>query len=52
MIGFHLDMGEDSAPDSIASAYMLVMEHLMLFHPDPALLGSPGQRAPERYALH
>ena len=31
MLGFHLDMGEDSAPDSIASAYMLVMEHLMLF---------------------
>jgi hypothetical protein len=31
MIGFHLDMDEDSAPDSIASAYMLVMEHLMLF---------------------
>ncbi len=33
MLGFHLDMGEDSAPDSIASAYMLVMEHLMLFTP-------------------
>jgi hypothetical protein len=33
MIGFHLDMGEDSAPDSIASAYMLVMECLMLFTP-------------------
>ena len=33
MIGFHLDMGEDSAPDSIASAYMSVMEHLMLFTP-------------------
>jgi hypothetical protein len=31
MIGFHLDMDEGSAPDSIASAYMLVMEHLMLF---------------------
>jgi hypothetical protein len=31
MIGFHLDMDEDSAPDSVASAYMLVMEHLMLF---------------------
>jgi len=31
MIGFHLDMDEDSAPDSIASAYMLVMEHLMIF---------------------
>ncbi len=31
MIGFHLDMDEDSAPDSVASAYMLIMEHLMLF---------------------
>lgn len=31
MIGFHLDMDENSAPDSVASAYMLVMEHLMLF---------------------
>jgi hypothetical protein len=31
MIGFHLDMDEDSAPDSVSSAYMLVMEHLMLF---------------------
>lgn len=33
MIGFHLDMGDDSAPDSLASSYMLVMEHLMLFTP-------------------
>lgn len=31
MLGFHLDMDEDSAPDSVASAYMLVMETLMLF---------------------
>jgi hypothetical protein len=31
MLGFHLDMDEDSAPDSVVSAYMLVMEHLMLF---------------------
>jgi hypothetical protein len=31
MIGFHVDMGEEAAPDSVASAYMLVMEHLMLF---------------------
>lgn len=31
MLGFHLDMDEESAPDSIASAYMLMMEHLMLF---------------------
>ena len=30
MIGFHLDMNEDSAPDSVASAYMLIMETLML----------------------
>ncbi len=46
MIGFHLDMDEDSAPESVSSAYMLVMEHLMLFtavrllwnHPDRQLL--------------
>jgi hypothetical protein len=31
MIGFHLDMGEESAPESIASAYMLIMELIMLF---------------------
>lgn len=31
MIGFHLDMDENSAPDSLVSSYMLVMEHLMLF---------------------
>lgn len=31
MVGFHLDMDEHSAPDSVASAYMLVMETLMLF---------------------
>lgn len=31
ILGFHLDMGEDSAPESVASSYMLVMEHLMLF---------------------
>lgn len=29
--GFHLDMDEESAPDSLASSYMLVMEHMMLF---------------------
>ncbi|WP_236248715.1 hypothetical protein [Pseudomonas mosselii] len=33
MLGFHLDMEEDSAPESLASSYMLVMEHLMLFTP-------------------
>ncbi len=31
MLGFHLDMDEDSAPESVASSYMLIMEHLMLF---------------------
>jgi hypothetical protein len=31
MIGFHLDMDEESAPDSVALAYMLIMETLMLF---------------------
>jgi len=31
MIGFHLDMDENSAPESLSSSYMLVMEHLMLF---------------------
>jgi hypothetical protein len=31
MIGFHLDMEEESASEKIVSAYMLVMEHLMLF---------------------
>jgi hypothetical protein len=31
MIGFHLDMDEDSAPESVSSAYMLIMELLMLF---------------------
>lgn len=30
MIGFHQEMNEDSAPESVASAYMLVMEHLMI----------------------
>lgn len=46
LLGFHLDMDEDSAPDSVASSYMLVMEHLMLFtairlawmHPDKSLV--------------
>jgi len=31
MLGFHLDMDEESAPDSVASAYMLIVELLMLF---------------------
>lgn len=46
MPGFHQEIGEDAAPESVASAYMLVMEHLMLFtpvrafwdHPDPRLV--------------
>lgn len=33
MPGFHQEMSEEGAPDSIASAYMLLMEHLMLFTP-------------------
>lgn len=31
MIGFHLDMEEDSAPESIATSYMLIHETLFLF---------------------
>ncbi|MDP9238537.1 MAG: hypothetical protein M3P30_14270 [Chloroflexota bacterium] len=31
MLGFHLEMADDAAPDSIASSYMLVHETLMLF---------------------
>lgn len=31
MIGFHLEMGEDAAPESLATAYMLVHETLLLF---------------------
>ncbi len=31
MWGLHMEMDEDSAPESLASSYMLVMEHLMLF---------------------
>lgn len=31
MIGFHLEMSEDAAPDSIASGYMLVHETLLIF---------------------
>ena len=48
MIGFHLDMDEESAPDSVVSSYMLIMETLMLFtavrlfweHSDKALLSN------------
>jgi hypothetical protein len=31
MLGLHLDMDVDSAPENVASSYMLIMEHLMLF---------------------
>jgi hypothetical protein len=31
MIGFHLEMGDDQAPDSLATGYMLVHETLLLF---------------------
>ncbi|MBN1546263.1 MAG: hypothetical protein JW902_06355 [Syntrophaceae bacterium] len=31
MIGFHLEMAEDAAPDSVATAYMLIHETLLLF---------------------
>lgn len=30
LCGFHLEMDEESAPESLASSYMLIMEHLML----------------------
>ena len=33
LIGLHLDMADDSAPEKVASGYMLVAEHLMLFTP-------------------
>ena len=31
MIGFHLEMSEEAAPDSVATAYMLIHETLLLF---------------------
>lgn len=31
MIGFHLELGEDAAPESISTSYMLVYETLLLF---------------------
>ena len=31
MLGFHLEMADDAAPDSIAAAYMLIHETLLLF---------------------
>ncbi|WNY25466.1 hypothetical protein [Methanolapillus millepedarum] len=33
MLGFHLDMNEESASHSIVSSYMLIVETLMLFTP-------------------
>ncbi|HMP05003.1 MAG TPA: hypothetical protein PJ982_01530 [Lacipirellulaceae bacterium] len=44
MPGFHQEMGEDAAPESVASAYMLVMEHLMLFTPVRLAWDSPDTR--------
>lgn len=46
LIGLHLDMADDAASDTVASGYMLVAEHLMLFtpirllwhHSDPSIL--------------
>lgn len=31
MIGFHLEMSEDAAPESVSTAYMLIHETLLLF---------------------
>jgi hypothetical protein len=31
MLGFHLDMAEESAPDAVASTYMMIHETLLLF---------------------
>lgn len=31
MIGFHLEMGEDAAPDAVSTAYMLIHETLLIF---------------------
>ena len=31
MIGFHLEMGEDAAPESVSTSYMLIHETLLLF---------------------
>lgn len=45
MIGFHLDMDEESAPDSVASSYMMIMEHLMLFTAIRLLWGHSDKQA-------
>jgi hypothetical protein len=44
MPGFHQGMGEDAAPITVASDYMLVMEHLMLFTPIRLAWDSPDPR--------
>jgi len=44
MPGFHQGMGEDAAPITVASDYMLVMEHLMLFTPIRLAWDSPDLR--------
>src|SRR5689334_20698830 len=31
MLGFHMDMGDDSAPEGVVTAYMAVYETLLLF---------------------
>jgi hypothetical protein len=44
MPGFHQGMGEDAAPVAVATDYMLVMEHLMLFTPVRLAWDSPDRR--------
>jgi hypothetical protein len=44
MPGFHQSMGEDAAPIAVASDYMLLMEHLMLFTPVRLAWDSPDLR--------
>ncbi len=47
LLGLHLDMADEAASESVASGYMLVAEHLMLFtpvrllwhHSDASILG-------------
>lgn len=44
MPGFHQGMGEDAAPLTVASDYMLLMEHLMLFTPIRLAWASPDKK--------
>lgn len=44
MPGFHQGMGEDAAPLTVASDYMLLMEHLMLFTPVRLAWGSSDKK--------